>query len=124
MCVCARARVSGADKVISSKVFQNCPDLRCFYSLGYFWAHFFFSLGLVALPLKVTAIPAQGVVRRENEQDLPQGILSPSIAGNALFDSILSASNLKGGKKLLFASRPPPLPLRCPKQGGEARGRL
>ena len=78
----------------------------------------------MALPLKVTAIPAQGVVRRENEQDLPQGILSLSIAGNALFDSILSASNLKGGKKLLFASRPPSLPLRCPKQGGEARGRL
>ena len=95
-----------------------------FLFIRLFLGPFFFSLGLVALPLKVTAIPAQGVVRRENEQDLPQGILSPSIAGNALFDSILSASNLKGGKKLLFASRPPPLPLRCPKQGGEARGRL
>lgn len=83
VCVCARARVSGADKGISSEVFQNCPDLRCLYLLGYFWAHFFFWLGLVVLPLKVTAIPAQGVVRRENEQDLPQGILSLSIAGNA-----------------------------------------
>ena len=32
VCVCVRARarahVSGADKVISSEVFQNCPDLR------------------------------------------------------------------------------------------------
>ena len=61
----ARARMSGGDKVISSEVFQNCPDLRCLYFLGYFWAHVFW-LGPVALLLKVTAIPAQGVVRREN----------------------------------------------------------
>ena len=74
--------MSGGDKVISSEVFQNCPDLRCLYFLGYFWAHVFW-LGPVALLLKVTAIPAQGVVRRENEPDLPRGILSPSIAGNA-----------------------------------------
>ena len=65
VCVCARARMSGGDKVISSEVFQNCPDLRCLYFLGYFWAHVFW-LGPVALLLKVTAIPAQGVVRREN----------------------------------------------------------
>lgn len=38
---------------------------------------FFGWVGPMAQPLKVTAIPAQGVVRRENEQDLPQGILSP-----------------------------------------------
>ena len=82
VCVCVSARMSGGDKVISSEVFQNCPDLRCLYFLGYFWAHVFW-LGPVALLLKVTAIPAQGVVRRENEQDLPRGILSPSIAGNA-----------------------------------------
>lgn len=36
------------------------------------------------------------------------------------FDSILSTSNLKGGKKL-FACFPHPLPLWCPKQGGERR---
>ena len=67
VCVCVRvhARMSGGDKVISSEVFQNCPDLRCLYFLGYFWAHVFW-LGPVALLLKVTAIPAQGVVRREN----------------------------------------------------------
>lgn len=78
----------------------------------------------MALPVKVTAIPAQGVVRRENEQDLPQGILSPMNCWKCAFDSILNASNLKGGKKR-FACLPAPLPSPLvPKAGREARGWL